>query len=110
MRAARARLSKVVDVLHLADDGEDDVRWRLRVRRRGCSPGGEAERGGEEEDASGCRPVATHWLRFGPKGGTLAGPQECVVWRGRLSRVSADEDRSLREARARRHQANRSHG
>src|SRR5712691_5008586 len=89
MRAARSRLSKVVGVLHLTDDGEDDVRRWLRVRRRGSSPGGEAEHGGEEEDASGCRPVAAHWLRFGPKGRTLPGPQECAVVSGRLSRVRA---------------------
>jgi hypothetical protein len=66
MRPAGTRLAEVVDVLHLADDGEDDVSRRLSAGGCDGSSGDEADSCGEEEDPSGCRPVAAHRLRFQP--------------------------------------------
>ena len=43
MRPAGPRLPEVVAVLHLRDDGEDDVRRRSTVRRRGGGPCEETE-------------------------------------------------------------------
>ena len=89
VRPARARRAEVVEVLHGPDDGEDDP-GRLRLRRelglrpfrrsargrrrkveraRGHGrPCGDAGSGEEDEDPSGCRPVAGHALRFALEG------------------------------------------
>src|ERR1051326_7917873 len=99
MRSAGTRLSEVVRVLDLRDDREDDASRRLAARRRSGGPREEAEHCGERENSSGCRPVAAHRLRFGPKWRTLASLTECVVRPRTLSRVRADEDRRPREAR-----------
>ena len=64
MRAARPWLAEVVRVLDLCDDWKDDVGGRLPVRGSNSRPGDEAGHSGEEEDTSGCRPVAAHGLRF----------------------------------------------
>ena len=52
--------AEIVDVLHTPDDREDDVR-RDGVGSEGdrCAHG-EADCGEEEENPSGCRPVASH--------------------------------------------------
>jgi hypothetical protein len=63
MRAAGARVTEVVGVAGRAEDREDDRLRRAagpRGRRRGQQAGHEEE----EEDSSGCRPVASHELRF----------------------------------------------
>jgi hypothetical protein len=61
MRTAWPRSAEVVDVLHLADEGKHDVLGRRCLGRvRGGRPGDEADGDGEEENPSGCRPVASH--------------------------------------------------
>jgi hypothetical protein len=75
MPPPRTRRSEVVDVIHLTDDREDDVLGHLRSgsSRR---PGDEAKSQGEEEDPSGCRPVASHTggraLRFALEGSEVS--------------------------------------
>jgi hypothetical protein len=75
MAAVPTRGAEVVDVLHPPDDGEDDV---LRHLGSGSSsrPGNDAESGGEEENPSGCRPVASHTggraLRFALEGAEVS--------------------------------------
>src|SRR5919201_2746237 len=65
MAPARTWRAEVVRVLHLADDREDDVHRRLGSAR---GPGGEDEHHGDEDEPSGCRPVASHTFRFASEG------------------------------------------
>ena len=65
MLALAARVSEVVVVGRLADDGEDELRDGAR-RARGTARGkgcGEDE-GGDEGDAEDCRPAGVHTHGF----------------------------------------------
>jgi hypothetical protein len=67
VRTARSRVAEIVDVMGGAEDREDD-RLRRVTRACGCRPGQEAGDKEEEKGSSGCRPVASHELRFAREG------------------------------------------